>query len=36
VIAADKSARYEDVLAVLDLLQRNGVRKVGLLARTSQ
>ena len=36
VIAADKSARYEDVLAVLDLLQRNGVRKVGLLARASQ
>jgi len=33
VIAADKSARYEDVLAILDLLQRNGARKVGLLAR---
>ena len=33
VIAADKSARYEDVLRVLDLLQRNGVKKVGLLAR---
>ena len=33
VIAADKSARYEDVLGVLDLLQRNGARKVGLLAR---
>ena len=33
VIAADKSARYEDVLGVLDLLQRNGVKKVGLLAR---
>src|SRR6187402_143967 len=33
VIAADKSSRYEDVLGVLDLLQRNGVRKVGLLAR---
>jgi biopolymer transport protein TolR len=33
VIAADKSARYEDVLAILDILQRNGVRKVGLLAR---
>jgi biopolymer transport protein TolR len=32
VIAADKSARYEDVLAILDLLQRNGVKKVGLLA----
>ena len=36
VIAADRSARYEDVLGVLDLLQRNGVRKVGLLARASQ
>ena len=33
VIKADKSARYEDVIEVLDLLQRNGVRKVGLLAR---
>ncbi len=33
VIAADKAARYEDVLSVLDLLQRNGVKKVGLLAR---
>ena len=35
VIAADKNARYEDVLSVLDLLQRNGVKKVGLLARTT-
>ena len=33
VIAADRSARDEDVLGVLDLLQRNGVRKVGQLAR---
>jgi biopolymer transport protein TolR len=33
VIAADRSARYEDVLGVLDLLQRNGAKKVGLLAR---
>jgi len=33
VIAADKSARYEDVLAILDVLQTNGVKKVGLLAR---
>ncbi len=33
VIAADKGARYDDVLGILDLLQRNGVRKVGLLAR---
>jgi len=36
VIAADKNARYEDVLGVLDVLQRNGVRKVGLLARPPQ
>ena len=36
VIAADKAARYEDVLSVLDLLQRNGVRRVGLLARPPQ
>ena len=33
VIAADRNAKYEDVLAVLDLLQRNGVKRVGLLAR---
>jgi biopolymer transport protein TolR len=33
VIAADRNARYEDVLGVLDLLQRNGVKRVGLLAR---
>jgi biopolymer transport protein TolR len=33
VIAADKGARYDDVLGVLDLLQREGVKKVGLLAR---
>jgi biopolymer transport protein TolR len=36
VIAADKNARYEEVLQLLDLLQRNGVRKVGLLARPPQ
>jgi biopolymer transport protein TolR len=33
VIAADRSVRYEEVIGVLDMLQRNGVRKVGLLAR---
>lgn len=33
VIAADRAARYEEVLNVLDLLQRNGLRRVGLLAR---
>jgi biopolymer transport protein TolR len=35
VIAADRNTRYEDVLAILDLLQRNNVKKVGLLARPS-
>jgi biopolymer transport protein TolR len=34
VIAADKDARYETVLEVLDLLQRSNVHKVGLLARS--
>jgi biopolymer transport protein TolR len=33
VIAADRTAQYEDVLRILDLLQQNGVKKVGLLAR---
>ena len=33
VIDADKGSRYEDVIGVLDLLQRNGAQKVGLLAR---
>ncbi len=31
VISADKSVRYEDVINVMDLLQRQHVRKVGLL-----
>jgi biopolymer transport protein TolR len=35
VIAADRAARYEDVVRVLDLLQQKGVRKVGLLLRPS-
>jgi biopolymer transport protein TolR len=33
VIAGDRSVRYEDVLGVLDLLQKNQVKRVGLLAR---
>jgi biopolymer transport protein TolR len=33
VIAADKESRYEEVLRILDLLQRSGAKKVGLLAR---
>ena len=33
VIAADKDVRYESVLEVMDMLQQNQVRKVGLLAK---
>ncbi|MEW5942291.1 MAG: protein TolR [Pseudomonadota bacterium] len=33
VIAADKSVRYEEVLNVMDVLQQNQVRKIGLLAK---
>ena len=33
VIAADKNARYDDVVQLLDFLQKNGIRKVGLLVR---
>ena len=30
VISADKSVRYESVVKVMDVLQRAGVRRVGL------
>ena len=33
VIAGDKAVRYEEVLKVMDLLQQNHVKRVGLLAR---
>ena len=33
VIAADKSVRYEEVLKVMDELQKQNVRKVGLLVK---
>ena len=33
VIAADKDVRYEAVLEVMDTLQQNQVKKVGLLAK---
>jgi biopolymer transport protein TolR len=33
VISADKDVRYESVVEVLDMLQRNKVSKVGLLAK---
>ena len=36
VIAGDRTVRYEEVLKVLDLLQQNQVKRVGLLARPAQ
>ena len=33
VISADKSLRYEDVLRVLDSLQKGRIKRVGLLAK---
>ena len=36
VIAADRSVRYEDVIAIIDLLQQNQITKVGLLARSRE
>lgn len=33
VIAADKNVRYEEVINVMDILQKNQVQKVGLLAQ---
>jgi biopolymer transport protein TolR len=36
VIAGDRNVRYEEVLRVLDVLQRNQVKRVGLLARPAQ
>ncbi len=33
VISADKNVRYEEVLKVMDVLQSNQVKKVGLLAK---
>ncbi|MDR2195258.1 MAG: protein TolR [Gallionellaceae bacterium] len=34
VISADKSVRYEEVVKVMDALQREQIKKVGLLAET--
>jgi biopolymer transport protein TolR len=34
VISADKSVRYEEVVNILDMLQQQHVRKIGLLAKT--
>ncbi len=33
VIAADKNVRYEEVLKVMDVLQQNQVKKIGLLVK---
>lgn len=33
VIAADKNARYEDVIGIMDLLKQNRIDKVGLLLK---
>ena len=33
VIAGDKNLRYEEVLRVMDILQRNKVKRVGLLVK---
>jgi len=32
VIAADKNVRYEEVINVMDILQAQQVKKIGLLA----
>lgn len=34
VIAADKNVRYEEVLNVMDILQQNQIKKIGLLAKS--
>ncbi|MEI7843154.1 MAG: protein TolR [Gallionellaceae bacterium] len=34
VIAADKSVRYEEVINVMDLLQEQQIKKVGLLTKS--
>jgi biopolymer transport protein TolR len=36
VIAGDRTVKYEEVIGVLDLLQRSQVKRVGLLARPAQ
>ncbi|MEJ1959145.1 MAG: protein TolR [Nitrosomonadales bacterium] len=34
VISADKNVRYEEVINVMDVLQQQNIKKVGLLAQT--
>lgn len=36
VISADKNVRYEEVINVMDVLQQQQIRKVGLLAQTRE
>jgi biopolymer transport protein TolR len=33
VIAADKAVKYEEVMKVMDVLQQNQVKRIGLLAK---
>ncbi len=34
VISADKTVHYEDVVNIMDMLQQQHIKKIGLLART--
>ena len=34
VISADKNVRYEEVISIMDVLQQQQIKKVGLLAQT--
>jgi len=34
VISADKSVRYEEVVNVMDMLQQQNIKKIGLLTKT--
>ncbi|CAH1386766.1 protein TolR [Candidatus Nitrotoga sp. M5] len=34
VISADKNVRYEEVISIMDVLQQQKIKKVGLLAQT--
>lgn len=36
VISADKNVRYEEVINVMDVLQQQQIKKVGLLAQTKE
>ncbi|MGB8338215.1 MAG: protein TolR [Burkholderiales bacterium] len=36
VIAADKTVRYEEVMNVMDILQQNQVKRIGLLAKSGK